>query len=772
MSCRILFFVCFLGLCADGKAQSCISEALGLTDSVRITAALEDCLRAARQSNDVDGIVAGAGALAMHFRGNRLLQLGYWLEAERYLSKNSDGVVAHRQILQQIADVYRAEGIAGKALNYYQKAWNRLPDEHWTPEREALLNGIAAMYEKLDRPLDARGSYEELLEHYTRTGQQPQVIRTLQQLAALGELTGQYAEARNCYLKLETAARSGGQLPELAAALNNIGYTYHRENKTEDAFRYFQVTYELRRYLPLKEQLNLFHNLAIAAFNRNYADMALKYIEEARESLQPSEIERAKLDHLAAAICLRQGDFVRALRYFESARDKAQKDRALLSQVYRTGADIHQARYELTQAIDYYQKHIRIEEALEAEAELRRRQIDQQLAQMERTEKEIQLLLADQEVQSLAIRQLQADNERIRINADKVALQAANRENDLRLLRQQQEINTIRLQNEQLAALRTRSELKLASEQLRSALADRNLAEVTQQEALRRLEMEEQERDAARQIDLLSKDKAISELELERQRNFQRYAYLMGGALGLILLLIAGAWHLSRRNNRLLARKNQEVEAERHKSEVLLLNILPGETARELKETGQTTPRGYAEATVLFTDFSDFTNLASRMSPEELLAELNECFIRFDEIAESHGLEKIKVIGDSYMCVGGVPSPLPHHALAAVATALDMQAFIESRYQARVAAGRPYWRMRVGIHTGPVVAGVVGKHKFSFDIWGDTVNLASRLEGAGESGRINLSEETYALVKGEYKCDYRGELEVKGKGKIGMYFVG
>ncbi|NUN99733.1 MAG: hypothetical protein HUU01_03865 [Saprospiraceae bacterium] len=771
MSRWFFLFMGFLWQLPSGMAQSCIAEAVALTDSVRVADALEDCLRTARQNNDVEAIVAGAGALAMHYRGNRLQQLSYWLEAERYLSKNADGTASHRQILQQIADVYRAEGIAGKALNYYQAAWNRLPGEQWTPERETLLNGIAAMYEQLNRPLDARISYEELLAYYTRTEQPQQVSRTLQQLAALSELTSQYTTARGYYTQLESLARRNAQLPELAAALNNIGYTYHRENKTEDAYRYFQLTYELRSFLSPREQLNLYHNLAIAAFNRNDADGALKKIEEARETLRPSEIERAKLDHLAAAICLRQGDFVRALRYFESARDKANKDRALLSQIYRTGADIHQARYELTQAIDYYQQHIRIEETLEAEAELRKREIDRQLAQMERKEKEIQLLLADQEVQALAIRQLQADNERIRINADKVALEAANRENDLRLLRQQQEINTIRLQNEQLAAQRTRSELKLASEELRSALAARNLAEVTQQEALRRLELEEKERDAARQIDLLNKDKAISELELERQRNFQRYAYLLGGALGLILLLIGGAWHLSRRNNRLLARKNHEVEAERHKSEVLLLNILPGETARELKETGQTTPRGYPEATVVFTDFSDFTNLASRMSPEELLAELNECFIRFDEIAESHGLEKIKVIGDSYMCVGGVPSPLPNHATAAVATALDMQAFIETRHREHLASGRPYWRMRVGIHTGPVVAGVVGKHKFSFDIWGDTVNLASRLEGAGEPGRINLSEETYALVKEAYQCDYRGELEVKGKGRVGMYFV-
>jgi class 3 adenylate cyclase len=159
------------------------------------------------------------------------------------------------------------------------------------------------------------------------------------------------------------------------------------------------------------------------------------------------------------------------------------------------------------------------------------------------------------------------------------------------------------------------------------------------------------------------------------------------------------------------------------------------------------------------------------MTAEELLLELNECFIRFDEICEAHGLEKIKVIGDSYMCVGGLPAPTPEHAQAAVAAALEMQTFIETRRLQHLQQGRPYWQMRVGIHTGPVVAGVVGKHKFSFDVWGDTVNTASRLEGAGEPGRINISTATFNKINPYYSCHYRGELTVKGKGEVGMYFV-
>ena len=213
------------------------------------------------------------------------------------------------------------------------------------------------------------------------------------------------------------------------------------------------------------------------------------------------------------------------------------------------------------------------------------------------------------------------------------------------------------------------------------------------------------------------------------------------------------------------------VGKEREKSDKLLLNILPADTAQELKETGKATPKQYDMATVLFTDFKDFTRITRDISVEQIIENLNTCFRAFDEICEKHKLEKIKTIGDSYMCVGGVPTRNKTNALDAVLTGLEMQKWVKEWGKKQKAAGEEPWTLRVGIHTGSVIAGVVGKDKFAYDIWGDTVNMASRMETKGEIGRVNISSTTYAIIKDKFDCSYRGKVSVKNSGETEMYFV-
>jgi len=213
------------------------------------------------------------------------------------------------------------------------------------------------------------------------------------------------------------------------------------------------------------------------------------------------------------------------------------------------------------------------------------------------------------------------------------------------------------------------------------------------------------------------------------------------------------------------------VETERKKSEALLLNILPEETARELKETGRFIPRSYEVVSILFTDFKGFTNIAQHLSPEQVIAELNNCFLAFDEICEHFGLEKIKTIGDAYMCAGGIPLRNITNPFDTVNAGLAMQAWMEQWKSKKKAENEVPWEVRIGIHTGPVVAGVIGKKKFAYDIWGDAVNIASRMESSGEIGKINISEDTYQIIKNQYACTFRGAIEAKNKGKINMYFV-
>jgi adenylate cyclase len=253
------------------------------------------------------------------------------------------------------------------------------------------------------------------------------------------------------------------------------------------------------------------------------------------------------------------------------------------------------------------------------------------------------------------------------------------------------------------------------------------------------------------------KEKELGEVKLSRQRG-----YTIGGfsALAVVALLL---FFVYRQRNR--------ISLEKKRSEELLLNILPAETAEELKQTGTAKTKKYETVSVMFTDFKNFTQTAEQLSPEDLVQLINFCYAEFDRIVTKHHVEKIKTIGDSYMCVGGLPMVNSTHAVDTVSAAREMLSFITAHNNERRSAGLPYFDIRIGIHTGPVVAGIVGIKKFAYDIWGDTVNLASRMESSGEPGRINISSSTFELVQTKFTCTHRGKIQAKNKGEIDMYFV-
>lgn len=218
--------------------------------------------------------------------------------------------------------------------------------------------------------------------------------------------------------------------------------------------------------------------------------------------------------------------------------------------------------------------------------------------------------------------------------------------------------------------------------------------------------------------------------------------------------------------------KNIQITREKELSDHLLLNILPAETAKELKEKGFAEARMYDDVTVLFTDFKDFTAITEHMSPAELVAELDYCFRAFDDIIDKYGIEKIKTIGDSYMAAAGLPVRDKEGAVKIIRAAMDILSFMQAYNADGIRSNRKPLQVRIGIHTGSVVAGIVGTRKFAYDIWGDTVNTASRMESSGIEGKINISEDTYQQVKGYFECTHRGKIQVKSKGLTDMYFIG
>lgn len=324
-------------------------------------------------------------------------------------------------------------------------------------------------------------------------------------------------------------------------------------------------------------------------------------------------------------------------------------------------------------------------------------------------------------------------------------------------LQKEAEIRALRYEYEQMQMVaKTEEERKrlLLEEDLK-----RREIEFRYQQEQMAIEQKFKQEQALAKVEQEKKD-ALAAAAISRSNNIRNMS-ILGTVLSLIMVGIALWSYLQKK------RDNLRIAEEKKKSDNLLLNILPYEVAEELKEKGQTRAKGYDEVSVLFTDFVGFTANSQKIGVQDLLEELNVCFTAFDNIMERNGMEKIKTIGDAYLAVSGLPHKNEQHAECAIKAALEILAFIK----ARKAVHPNTHDIRIGIHSGHVIAGIVGVKKFAYDIWGDTVNTAARMEQNSETGRLNISGATYALVKGKFTVEPRGHIQAKGKGAIEMYFV-
>jgi adenylate cyclase len=336
------------------------------------------------------------------------------------------------------------------------------------------------------------------------------------------------------------------------------------------------------------------------------------------------------------------------------------------------------------------------------------------------------------------------------------------------LQRQKDEINKLRQKDQQV------------SEQAQQAVAqkDQQLASVTmEKDKFDRIAAKRQELVKALQsgksLDSLAfaQDLQEQELLLQKSKSFRNVLLLILG-FGIVMVGLMYRRYLeNQKQKKQLQEKNRQIQDEQQRSDELLLNILPAAIAEELKMGGKAKARRYDQASVLFVDFKSFTKISEQLSPEELVAELDHYFKAFDFIIGQYKLEKIKTIGDAYMVASGLSDRITS-PLNIVRAAVEMQEFLTDMKYEKNIQNKPIFEARMGVHTGPVVAGVVGVKKFAYDIWGDTVNIAARVQEACEPNEINITEAVYNEIRYSFTCQYRGKLPAKNKGDIDMYYVG
>ena len=779
--CWILFL---LGLCAGLHAQhpddldysyaevdQLLEQAARNANPSRRIELARRSLLIARDMRYDNGIVQAAVMLGADYKKVDKVDesLQYFLEAEFRMNASMPKPL-RMKVYQSLGELFLTEKLYLNARRYYGEALALDPDN------EVVLEKIAdaCLY---DMHFDsAEAYYKRMLIKSKEKSNLNSLVRIYQKLAHAYEYNKNFGKSLYYYLRIEDLIEKNGSPEERATLYNNLGRQYTRLNDHAKALEYFRKAELQCQYIKCPDKPILYSNLGIALHNAGKSKEGIEYLIRAGRDLQAENNirELANLENLLATVYFSNRDVYNALEHNEMAirhaRSTGQLD--LLVNAYRIGADMYHDLYDFERAFDYYRAYLETADSLRKLDQTRIQKLTQQRELLNASEGQIKYLLSQQSIRDLAYEQVRLERERLELANENLLLETQRRENELLLLQKQKALDEARQRELILQTLKANQDARIAAQKLETEKNTRLIAELKQKEVIERAQNLAREQE----LKLLTRDKAIADLERAKEAGFRRMAYMTGLLGAAVAALLGISWFFASRasrrlkaQNRRIQQQNRQIADERSKSEKLLRNILPEEIADELKTKGYAEPRFYESATVLFTDFVDFSRQSAQLSPREIIDELDECFLAFDEICEKHGLEKIKTIGDAYMCVAGLPKPLEDHPIAAVASAIEMFEWLESRRQNNPKA--IFTQMRIGIHTGPVVAGVIGKNKFAYDIWGDAVNLAARLEEHGEAGRINISKATWEAVKSRYPSTPRGKIAVHSKGEVYMYFV-
>lgn len=565
----------------------------------------------------------------------------------------------------------------------------------------------------------------------------------------------------------------------LAATLNAIGYIYDVQGDLAKGLEYYNSSLKLYEEDGNKEGIaTCFNNIGFAYKSQGDIPKALEYLEKSLKIVE----QFGDKDGIAIGlnniglIYEDQGDIAKALEFHERSlklREEIGKKSGIARSLSNIGV-IYINKGDIPKGLEYHQKSLKIREEIADKQGIAHclknighvyRDQGNTSEALKHYEKSLKIFEEFGDKQGVAnLLQIIGDVYFIRKDYPKAEDYL---KRSIRMSRELGFPENIRNVSQKLARLYTASgkyQLALENYQLYIQMRD-SLDNIETQKATikQQTKYTYEKRELAVQAEQEKKD-AIALEELEKQKLMRN-----GFVGGFAVMLLFAAVFFTQRNN--ISKEKKISDKERKRSEELLLNILPEEVAEELKAKGEADAKHMDDVTVLFTDFKGFTAMSELVTPKQLVKDLHECFSAFDNICDKYGIEKIKTIGDAYMAAGGVPTPDEHHAENVLKAALEMRDFVEQGKARKIANNLPYFEIRVGIHSGPIVAGIVGVKKFAYDIWGDTVNTASRMESSGEVGKVNVSGTTYELVKDQFACTYRGKISAKGKGEIDMYFV-
>ncbi len=704
-------------------------------------------------------------------------QLNMGLAHLEFAEKEEDGTRIFDALLH-LGDLYRSKRNYTKAIDYYRRSL-AYSHGHNDWDRHYLIKN------RLARVLFGNAQYEEAIEAFEDTefiGKLGQLnkgqIDNNDLLARSWIQLGELETAKEIYLKIYE--KGIGYEQDTIIAIDALAKAAEVSNGMGD----YQVALDiLERARGLEKSCETDPNTNIY-LQRAYAYNQLSSYKEAIGELLLAESSGlpydAEIQQHLAQLYMSTGKKKDALNYVNKAIANAQirDDATMLIELYTLRSSIQalaksfEGSLESVKMSSALVDKVRTKEILDESKKLR---IEDFMVNVENQFRQRSLRA---ELEASDEREEDLKKEASRLKEVRARLEKEKQEQELALLKEKEALNIANLKAEQLDRKRIEQEARLLRQQNISLQSSRDLELLDEQRVTDSLRAAQIELEQKNQISIYQQNEQQAAFEAaEKEATLKRnrlFAIILGSGL---LIAIASGLNTRRLNKRLATQNNQieeqrvQVEAERERAEQLLLNVLPRSIAEELKANGVATPKKYESATVLFTDFVGFTSIASSLAPEEIIEELNYCFTEFDNITQRHNIEKIKTIGDSYMCAGGVPVTNETHAQDAVRAGQEMVAYMKNRNEQHQKNGKVVWPIRVGIHTGELVAGVVGSAKFAYDIWGDTVNVASRMERGAEHNSINVSEETYQLIKLHFDCIYRGEIDVKNKGLMGMYRV-